>query len=118
MTGGNGGAGGKSLDGAGDGGSGGIGLLFTNREGAIFVIGAAVRGGAGGVSDTSPSPEMIKAVCGRRLSCPWPDPAEIREGRNGPGGVGISGQNLRISIFGEGSVAGGSGADAINLPGA
>ena len=64
MTGGNGGAGGKSLDGAGDGGSGGIGLLFTNREGAIFVIGAAVRGGAGGVSDTSPSPEMIKAVCG------------------------------------------------------
>ena len=104
VTGGNGGSGGKASGqsdvAVGSGGSGGIGVLFTNPDGATVDIRAAVRGGEGG-SPGHPETEV----------------RSYHPGRPGVGGVGISGQNLHITMSEGGSVTGGGGKDAITFTG-
>jgi uncharacterized protein with beta-barrel porin domain len=91
VTGGNGGAGGAGAIG-GNGGTGGIGLDLTNGAGATFTVNSAVAGGAGGAGG-------------------------VAGGVAGSGGAGIVGQNLTITMGAGGTVAGGSGANAINFTG-
>jgi uncharacterized protein with beta-barrel porin domain len=91
VTGGNGGAGGAGAIG-GNGGTGGIGLDLTNGAGATFTVNSAVAGGAGGAGG-------------------------VAGGVAGSGGAGIVGQNLTITLGAAGTVAGGSGANAINFTG-
>lgn len=104
IAGGDGGAGGIGDVNGGGGGSGGIGLFFDNAAGATVEINAAVTGGEGGAGGTS-------------------DDGPTLNGDDGPGGVGIVGQNLNLTIGASGSVAGGlSGngvtpANAINFTG-
>lgn len=101
VTGGNGGKGGHAKGGRGgfisSGGSGGIGLFFANPDGATVDVRAAVRGGEGGDVGGADGP--------------------IGPAYRGVGGVGISGQNLHITMSEGGSVTGGGGKDAITFTG-
>jgi outer membrane autotransporter protein len=126
VTGGNGGNGGNASyagvasiinEQSGSGGSGGVGLLFTNPAGSEVEIAATVKGGAGGSRGSGR---------GKLVDYGYYDPAMRDKGYRldqpnsatpGKGGVGISGQNLNITMLNGGSVAGGSGADAINFTG-
>ncbi|WP_296706475.1 autotransporter domain-containing protein [Rhodoblastus sp.] len=126
VTGGNGGNGGNASyagvagilsEQSGSGGSGGVGLLFTNPVGSEVEIAATVKGGAGGSRGTGRGnlvdygffdPTMRGK--GHRLD-------QLNSATPGKGGVGISGQNLNITMNDGGSVAGGSGADAIHFTG-
>jgi uncharacterized protein with beta-barrel porin domain len=88
-----GGAGGAGGTGAigGNGGTGGIGLDYIGAN-ASFTIEAAVSGGAGGAGGAN-------------------------GGLAGAGGAGIEGQNLTITMGATGTVAGGSGANAVTFTG-
>jgi len=111
QTGGNGGKGGNADDKSdrsfgGGGGSGGIGLLLTNPAGATVDINSAVsgrNGGAGGVGVGQWLYYYPPAGTGSVLTRRSGD----GNGAPGPGGVGISGQNLQIALGSGGSVAAG-----------
>jgi outer membrane autotransporter protein len=116
VTGGNGGSGGNarrgdrtSYDFGGSGGSGGIGLLFTSPAGSEVNIAAAVKGGAGGSAGAGIG--QSEYLWGKFLGYTGGN------GISGKGGVGISGQNLKITMRVGGLVAGGLGADAIDFTG-
>jgi outer membrane autotransporter protein len=96
IAGGDGGAGGTGGVNGGNGGSGGIGLFFDNAAGATVEINAAVTGGQGGA--LGPGSPFLSGIAG-------------------PGGVGIVGQNLNLTIGSSGTISGGSGANAITLTG-
>lgn len=94
-AGGNGGAGGNtSIDRAnlyaGNGGSGGIGLRFTNPAAKSVIIGADVTGGGGGNAGSA-------------------GPSSNRKAKGGAGGAGINGDNLTVEILSGVSVTGGNG---------
>jgi len=98
IMGGNGGAGGLSLQNAGgDGGSGGIGLLFTDASLPTTVtVTGVIQGGNGGEGGSG--------------GTIFPMP-----GAPGAGGAGLVGSNL--SITNSGTISGGAGAPGIRLKG-
>lgn len=92
VTAGNGGAGGSVTNGGaygGSGGSGGIGLWFEDATAKSVTINGVVTGGNGGAGGTGQSAGL--------------------NGANGKGGVGISGQNLSLTL--DNTVSGGLSGD-------